>query len=111
MNKRFIFELIIGVALLASILIFGHQGMVALVLLALLPLINKKKKFDEREIQLFYKIGNITAAATFLFSAIIYYLSDMSINGETIGTNWLFYLCAAFLISHGVTGLVILSKE
>jgi len=55
MNKRFILELLVGIILLVSVLMFGPKGMAALALLAIYTFFKKKKKKpDEREIQLFY---------------------------------------------------------
>jgi hypothetical protein len=111
MNKRFILEFIVGIILLVSVLIFGQKGMAALAFLAIHPFIKKKKKLDEREIQLFNKIGNFTAGATLLVSVAVYYFSDFVINGWTIGANWLFYVLSAFLISHGMSGLIAFNKK
>lgn len=108
MNKRFILELTVGIILLVAVLIFGQNGFAAFALLAIHPFVAKKKKLDERESQLFNKIGNYTAAITFLASVIAFYFSDLMINGQAIGENWLFYVCSAFLISHGGSGLVIM---
>ena len=108
MNKRFILELTVGIILLVAILIIGQKGMAVIALLAIHPFIAKKKKLDERESQLFNKIGNYTAAITLLASVATFYFSDLIINGQAIGENWLFYVCSAFLISHGVSGLLII---
>ena len=111
MNKKFILEFIVGIILLVSVLIFGQKGMAVFALLAIHPFIKKKKKLDEREIQLFNKIGNFTAGATLLVSVLVYYFSDVVINGLTIGDNWLFYVLSAFLISHGISGLITFNKK
>ena len=111
MNRRFILELSVGIILLISVLFFGQQGMVAFALLTIHPFVSKKKKLDERETQLFYKIGNLTAAATLLASVAIYYFTDFIINGQKLGDFWLFYIVSAFLISHGVFGIITFNKE
>ncbi len=111
MNKRFILEFIVGIILLVSVLIFGQKGMAAIALLAIHPFIKKKNKPDERETQLFNKIGNFTAGATLLVSVVIYYFSDFVVNGWTIGENWLFYVCSAFLIFHGISGLFVFNRK
>lgn len=108
MNGRFILEIAVGVLLLLAILIFGQIGMAVFALLAIHPFIAKKKKLDERESQLFNKIGNYTAALTLLASVATFYFSDSTIMGHTIEENWLFYVCSAFLISHGTTGIWIM---
>ena len=111
MSKRFILEFIVGIILLVSVLLFGQKGMAAFALLAIHPFIKKKKKLDEREIQLFNKIGNFTAGATLLMSVAVYYFSDFVVNGWAIGENWLFYVLSAFLISHGMSGLIVFNKK
>jgi len=111
MNKRFILEFIVGIILLVSVLIFGQKGMAAFALLAIHPFIKKKKKLDEREIQLFYRIGNFTAGASLLASITIFYFSDFVVNGQTLGDNWLFYVVSAFLISHGISGLFVFNRK
>jgi len=108
MNKRFVLELAVGVILLVAVLMFGEKGMAAFALLAIHPFIAKKKTLDERESQLFNKIGNYTAAATLLASIALFYFSDVIIYGHAIGENWLFYVCSAFLISHGAAGLFVM---
>lgn len=108
MKKRLTLELIVGIILLLSVLAFGQKGTAAIAILAIHPFIAKKKKLDERESQLFNKIGNFTAGATLLASVIIYYFSDVVINGQTFGENWLIYVCSAFLMAHGISGLVIM---
>ncbi len=111
MNKRFVLELIVGIILLISVLTFGQKGMAAIALLAIHPFIAKRKKLDEREIQLFNKIGNLTAGATLLVSIVIFYFSDFIVKGQTLGENWLFYVVSAFLISHGISGLFVFNKK
>lgn len=111
MNKRFTLELTVGIILLTAVLVFGEKGMAAIALLAIHPFIAKKKKLDERESQLFNKVGNFTAGATLLVSVAVYYFSDFVINGWTIGENWLFYVLSAFLISHGMSGLIVFNKK
>ena len=107
MNKRFILELSVGLLVLIAVLFFGPKGMALFALLAIHPFVAKKKKLDERESQLFYKIGNYTAGFTLLASVTIFYFSDSLINGHTIGENWLYFVCSAFLISHGISGLAL----
>jgi len=107
MNKRFAYELVVGIIGLIAVLLFGEKGLVAFALLIAHPFIGKKKA-DEREWQLFYKIGNYTAGASVVAAVIIYELSDVIVNGILIGKNWLGLLVAAVLIAHGISGLLIL---
>ncbi len=57
MVLRFWLELISSIISLCSLLIFGEKGIVALALLALVPIIYRLKKIkpDERETQLFFR--------------------------------------------------------
>jgi len=110
MNKRFAYELIVGVLLLIAVALFGAKGMVVNVLLIAQPFIGKKK-LDEREFQLFYKVGNYTAGATLMACVIIYYFSDSVVNGQLIEKIWLFLVVSALLIAHGASGLIIFKKN
>jgi hypothetical protein len=110
MNKRFGYELIVGSILLVAVLLFGTVGFTVIALLAAHPFIGKKKA-DERENQLFYKVGNYTAGATLLACIVIYYFSDVAVNGQLIGKNWLGLVVAVFLIAHGASGLIIFQER
>jgi hypothetical protein len=110
MNKRFYFELAIGLVGIAAVLYFGVAGFAVFALFAAYPWVAKKKA-DEREYQLFYYTGNITAIATFLLCVVIYLGSDLVINGNKIGDLWLYLVCFSFLAVHGVSGLVIFSRS
>jgi hypothetical protein len=110
MNKRFIFELAVGTLMLIAILLFGTAGMAVGALYAG-SLFLKKAKWDEREFQLFYKIGNITAGATLGACVVIFYLSDVMINGFLVGKNWLGLVVACFCIAHGAAGLIVFAKN
>lgn len=109
MKKRFIYELIVGIIMLIAVFLFGAKGILALVLLSAHPFVGKKKA-DEREIQLFNKIGNYTAGATLLASVVVYYFSDSVLNDLVIGNNWFGLVLSAFLISHGLFGLIFTRK-
>lgn len=109
MNKRFTYELIIGIICLISVTLFGDVGMVAFALFAVYPFIGKKKA-DERESQLFNKVGNVTAGLTLIASVVIYLASDIVLSGHRIGEFWLGFVAASFLIAHGASGLIILKK-
>jgi len=106
MIKRFVFEICLGIVMLIAIILFGHQGMVAFVLMTFLALFSKKKP-DEREMQLFYKIGNFTAGVTIILCVIIYQCSNYIVNGNRVGDLWLLWILSTFFIAHGVTGIII----
>jgi hypothetical protein len=110
MKKRFAYELIVGIIFLIAVLFFGTKGGVAMVLLAAQPFIGKRKA-DEREYQLFYKVGNYTAGIMIVICVIIFECSDLVVNGHQIGTNWLYFVCSAFIIAHGASGLYIFNKD
>ncbi len=109
MKKRFAYELIVGIIGLIAVFLFGSAGMAALALLVAHPFIGKKKA-DERESQLFNKVGNTTAAITLLACVAIFLAGDFVVNGFPIGENWLFLVVYSFLIAHGGAGLIILKK-
>jgi len=109
MNKRFILELVTGVAGLIAVFFFGNAGLAVLAFLAVHPFIGKKKA-DERESQLFNQVGNLTGGLTLLAAVIIYFASDVVVNGYRIGDFWLILLVFCFLIAHGASGLVIFKR-
>lgn len=110
MKKRFAYELIVGIILLVSVFKYGQSGMVVMVLIAAQPFIGKKKA-DERESQLFYKVGNYTAGLTLLACLILFYASDFIWYGQLIEKNWLSFVLSAFIIAHGASGLVIFKRN
>ncbi len=110
MKKRFAFELIEGIISLVAVAIFGEVGMAAFALFAVQPFIGKKK-LDEREYQLFYKVGNLTAGLFLLFCILVYFYSDANVNGHTVGKIWLLWIVPAFIGIHGATGLFFFKSE
>ena len=110
MKKRFAFELIVGIIGLIAVAIFGEVGIAAFALFAAQPFIGKKK-LDEREYQLFYKVGNITAGLFLIACVIVYFYSDASVNGHQIGKIWLLWIVPAFIGIHGAAGLFIFKSE
>ena len=99
---RFWYEFAFGVITLISVLIFGQKGIVAIVPLALLPIIMRMKKIkpDERENYLFFKstqyilnaIIILILAGVFVFNI---KLNDLSnINGKPLGIIVALFLMA-----------------
>ena len=109
MEKRFYYELTVGIIGIVCVLIFGIPGFAAFALFAGYPLM-KKAKPDEREYQLFYKAGNLTAVLTLLACIVIYFCSDFIVRGNRIGDLWIFLACFSYLVAHGVTGLLVLKR-
>ena len=109
MNLRFIFEAVVGAVCLLAILFFGSKGIAALALFAFLPIIMRIKKTipDEREKQIFYKVGNLTFGLTVIALYIIYQLSDYTINGNHIEDYWYFLSITSIILIHGISGLII----
>ena len=106
MNKRYTFELVVGIITLVSVLLFGQAGYASFALMVFLPLFSKNKP-DERELQLFYKSGNITLVFLILSMVAIDQLKTLTFGGIVVGDYWLNFSIAAFLISHGASGLVV----
>ena len=106
MIKRYSLELVIGLPGFVAIFLFAEKGMAVLALLAFWPFLGRKKA-DERERQLFYKTGNITAVLTLLFCVVFFFFSDYQLNGFRVGDNWLLLAAFSLLVSHGVAGLII----
>jgi hypothetical protein len=111
---RFWFESIFGFICLICILLLGAKGASSLVIFVLLPIlmrIKKTKQPDERELQLFYKIGNLTMGLTILALIIIHTLQNTEINGHVIGTNWMTLAIASTMLAHGLAGLIIFKRQ
>lgn len=97
MVLRFWYEFAFGVITLISVLIFGPKGMVAMVLIALIPIIMRVKKIktDEREKQLFFKstqyiingIVVLIIISVFVFGVKLKDLSDINSNTLAIGAT------------------------
>ena len=110
MKTRFIYEVIVGIAILVAIYLFQEKGLAALALLAVHPFIGKKSK-DERETQMAYRIGTITLSATLLVSILVKWISEVDINGFVIGDNWFELIIASFIMFHGISGLVVSNRH
>jgi hypothetical protein len=115
MKTRFVYELAVGIIGFVAVLYFGSKGYVALALFAFQPFIGErsiltkeaKRKWDEREYQLFYRVGNYTAGATIVALVVIFEMKDMIINNHLINDNWLGLAAGSFLMTHGISGLMI----
>jgi hypothetical protein len=113
MTIRFIYEGAVGCITILFVLLFGEKGGSAFVLYAFLPVLMrflKRRKPDERELQLFYQAGNLSMGLTFIILVIIYFLGRLQSLTAMISTNWLFLSVAAILLVHSIVGLVILNK-
>lgn len=108
MKRRFIYTLIIGVIVWACILLFGKIGSASLALLALLVFI-KKKKYDEREYQLFYKTNNFAFAIMILIMVVIAQLQN--VGNMLMQENWLILSVSGFFIAQGLVGLIVFNKN
>lgn len=110
MAARFVFEVTVGLVGMISVLLFGMPGMATLALFAFFPLVVRKSMGrgpDERELQLFYRTGNITFGLIFIALPVIYFASNISINGNLIGDSWYALSIASIFLLHGITGLLI----
>ncbi|MCX6174909.1 MAG: hypothetical protein NTZ27_09180 [Ignavibacteriales bacterium] len=112
MKFRYYFEAIVGTFCFIAILIFGAVGGASLSFLAFLPVITWKKKVipDERELQLFYKTGNLTYGLQFVALTIIYFITDKTVNGHLILDSWLTLSISSITMVHGIAGLIFLKK-
>lgn len=110
MNKRYIYEIVVGIITLASVLVFGSVGYASFSLLGGLAFIGNKKP-DERELQLIYKTGNTTMALMIISLVLIDMLKNFTFGPIKVGDYWLSFSVAAFLVSHGITGLAYIYKD
>lgn len=101
MAFRFWYEFTIGVITLISVLIFGQKGIVAIVPLALLPIIMRVRKIkaDEREKYLFFKgTQYIVNAVVFLIIIGVFVLRLKSDDLSSINSIYLGIIAASLLI-------------
>ncbi len=108
MKFRYYFEAIVGTFCLITILLFGVVGSALLSSIAFLPVIMWKKKVipDERELQLFYKTGNLAWGLQFVALTIIYLLGSFNVNGHLIASSWFTLAISAIIMIHGITGII-----
>lgn len=112
MLLRFGYEAFCGITALISILILGKSGAAGFAMLGILPIILRAKKirFDERELQIFYKAGNYSAGIVITVLAAGYILKNSSVNLH-IPENWILLLLSFIIFVHGLFGLIILKRN
>ena len=108
MKRRFIYTLIIGIIVWICIMLFGQAGGASLALMAILAFI-KKKKYDEREYQLFYKTNSFAFAIMIIIMVIINQLQNT--GNIMMQENWLILSVAGFFIGQGLIGLLVFNRE
>ncbi len=111
---RFYFQVAVSLICIAGIILLGEKGTVLIALFALLPVlmrVKKVKRLDERELQLFYKIGNLSLGLSILLIVIIYYLSDVNLNGIRIGDYWMMFTILGIIFTQGMAGIVVFKTE
>jgi hypothetical protein len=115
MTWRYGFTGFVGLVVIAATLVFGQVGSALFALFALLPIVvyfaSRKRKPDEREMYLFLKTNNITAALMILTILAIYKGSAVMINGHRLGDEWHLLTIFSFLFWQGVVGLILSWKR
>lgn len=114
MAFRFWYELAVGVITFIAILIFGEEGITAIVFLALLPIIMRMKKIkaDERETFLFYKGTQIVFTSLLFLIAASFVFTDLKFSDLLNIKKEIWYLLlAGFLILNGIIRLFLLYKR
>jgi hypothetical protein len=113
MKLRYYFEAIVGMFCFILILFFGTVGGASLAFLAFLPVIiwRYKVKPDERELQLFYKSGNLAYGLQFVVLTTIYFIADKTVNGNLILDSWLTLSMSSIIMVHGIAGLFFLKAS
>ena len=110
MKTRFIFEIAIAIIGICAVLLFGDKGGVVLVLIALLPVIFKKK-FDDEDKIIFRKVSLYTIIPLLAFLIALFFVINQKVNGYFIrDISW--WLAGFFLLlSHGFIGLIFFGKK
>ncbi len=107
---RFYLQVIISLICILGVFAWGDKATALLALFALIPVImriKKIKKLDEREQQLFYKIGNITLGVSILIIVLIYKLSDFVLYNIKIGDYWMILTILSLIFIQGLVGLIV----
>jgi len=93
-------EFLTGILLVFLFKWFGDVGLIGIILYFVALLLTGKKKLDEREIFLGYKINNWESIVIGTSTAIIYFYFP--------AVNWFYALTSISLISRGLIGFFIL---
>jgi hypothetical protein len=96
-NRYFAIEMIVGLITIIAVLIFGDVGSVLFSFIAILAFL-KRKKMDEREIQLFHKANTATLMTVYLSMFPVYFFMP--------SLNWLWALACSFIFFQGLWGFL-----
>jgi len=96
-------ELITGILLFTLCWFYGDAGLFALALFFAGMAVTMRTQVDEREMQLMYKAGAIEPAVIGAAMAVIYFSLPM--------VNWFHSFISISLVTRGISGLVIFSRE
>jgi hypothetical protein len=108
MSKRFGLELFIGASVIAGTILFGAKGSLPFILFLLIGLI-EKMKLDEREYQIFYKVGNYSFGA-FCVGIVLMDMLNRSYHFITMDT-WMQISIGLITAVHGLVGLILFNRE
>jgi len=112
---RYGFTGFVGLAAIAGTLLFGQAGSAVFAIFAFLPVValfaTKKRKPDEREMQLFLTTNNITIVLVILTILAIYSGSAIVINGHKLGDQWHLLTIYSILFWQGVVGIILSCKK
>jgi hypothetical protein len=93
----FTIEMIVGLITIMAAIVLGEVGWAFFSLLATLAFF-KRKKADEREIQLFHKANTGTLMTVYLSMFPVYFFMP--------SLNWLMALACSFIFFHGLWGFL-----
>jgi hypothetical protein len=111
MNKRFYYELLVGIVTLLATYLMGVLGFLGFILMIPHPFIFRRNKPDERELLLMHYTATLTLSLMLMVLIVLYYMSEWSFGGLNIGKNWLQFAVLSFLITHGAAGVFIFRQE
>jgi hypothetical protein len=96
-NVYFVVEIIVGLVTVSAAIVFGAKGWAVFALYGMTAFL-KRKKTDERELQLILKAHTGTMISVYLSMFPVYFLLPY--------INWLMAMACSFIFFHGLWGLL-----
>ena len=104
----FLFQMIVGLLCVYSMLVFGPAWLATLAILGLRPfLFEQIQRPDDKYIwQFYHKITKVSIVATAVTIIVIYLVFDLFSHSSPIRGLWLLTLLPYFIFVHGAIGFI-----